>query len=212
MMKRINRTTLTLIAAAALSGCGGREQSDFSYGFAERYPLGQPRIERIDVAAANPSRQDEARVARLGRDFVRSGAKTIVIFVPQSGPGALSSGQWVKQELVANGVGVSRIQWDARDLPLGTVRIAYSTLALNQKWTCSNLHEDVQQYENQTAYLNREWANFGCAYQSNMKAQVDNPNDFVRPRPEGNMDAIRAADAVRRARTGAAPQAPAPTP
>lgn len=212
MMKSTNRMILTLMAAAALSSCGGREQSEFIYGFAERYPLSQPRIERIDVAAANPSRQDEARVARLGRDFVRSGAKTIVVFVPQSGPGALSSGQWVKQELVANGVSASRIHWDARELPLGTVRIAFSTPALNQKWACTNLHEDVQQYENQTAYLNREWINFGCAYQSNMKAQVDNPNDFVRPRPEGNVDAVRAADAVRRARTGAAQQAPAPTP
>jgi len=198
------RSVLLMAAIALLAGCAGVEQNGYSYASSDRYGLGAPRVERIDVNA-NPTPQDAVRIARIGREFARSGAEKIVIFVPQTGPGALSSGQWVKQELMANGVPARHIQWDARPLPTGIVRIAFSARAARGKSDCTNLGEDLQQFENQTSYLNRETVNFGCSYYANIFAQADNPNDFIRPRIEGAMDPIRAANAVRQRRTATPP-------
>ena len=201
------RSFSLMAAIALLAGCAGVEQNGYSYAYSDRYGLGAPRVERIDVNA-NPTPQDTARIARISRDFVRSGAERIVIFVPQTGAGALSSGQWVKQELMANGVAARHIQWDARPLPAGIVRIAFSARMVRGRSDCSNLGEDLQQFENQTSYLNRETVNFGCSYNANLLAQADNPNDFIHPRIEGAMDPIRAANAVRQRRNATAPTTP----
>lgn len=200
---------LALVAACGATGPGA--SPDFVYSYAERYPLSGAQVDRIDVAGFRPAAGDAARVARIARDFTRAGQGKIVIFVPQTGQSALASGQWVRQELIAQGVAPSRIQWDARDLPAGMVRVAYAGTGRAAQWDCTNLTEDVQQREAQTSWLNRETVNFGCAYQSNLRAQADNPRDFVMPRPEGPSDPVHAANAVRRLRNapagGAAPGA-----
>lgn len=200
-------------AFAALGGCAARgpgASPDFVYSYLDRYPLAGTAVDRIDVSAFRPSAGDNAQIARLARDFKRAGQGKIVIFVPQSGNAALASGNWVKQELVAQGVSPNRIQWDARALPANTVRVAFAGAGAPARWDCTNLNEDVQQREDETSWLNREPVNFGCAYQSNVRAQVEDPRDFARPRPEGMTDPVRAANAVRRLRTtGAAAAAPA---
>lgn len=207
MDKRIGVALVCLLIGFGMSACAGRmstRDADFKYAFEDRYPISRPRIERIDVSGSQPTPQDIERIASFGRSFVRSGTGKIVIFVPETGAGALASGQWVKRELIANGVSATRIQWDARSLPAGLVRVAFSTQTPAGGWSCTNLNEDVQQREDQESYLNRELVNFGCAYQSNMLAQADDPHDFIRPRPEGAADATRLANAVkqRRAQSG----------
>lgn len=201
------RLSALICVATALAACAGREQGGFDYAYADRYALDQARVERFDVGS-RPTPQGAERIARIGHSFVRSGSGKIVIFVPQTGTGALSSGQWVKQELIAAGVAARHIQWDTRPLPIGTIRVAFSTRGADGQLRCTNLGEDVQQFENQTSYLNRETRNFGCAYNANLHAQADNPNDFIRPRQESVMDPVRAANAVRQRRTGSETAAP----
>lgn len=209
MNLRILTCPLMLAMLFAIGGCaatGPGAGPDFVYAYSERYPLMGANVDRVDVSAFRPQVGDAARVRRIAGDFVRNGQNKIVIFVPQSGPGAMSSGNWVKQELVAQGVPPGRIQWDSRPLPDGIVRIAYAGQGGATRWDCTNLYEDVQQRADETSWLNREIVNFGCAYQSNMRAQVENPRDFVRPRPEGPMDPVHAANAVRQLRNGTAAQ------
>jgi len=38
--------------------------------------------------------------------------------------------------------------------------------------------------QEQELFENKSYYNFGCAYQRNMAAMVDNPADLVQPRPE----------------------------
>ena len=196
-----------------IAGCAERTSlaNSVPYSFEDRYPLSaRAQIQRADVSAFTPTLSDTQRVAAMASEFRRSGNGKMVIFVPQSGAAALSSGNWVKQELVAQGVSPNAIQWDARPLPAGTVRLAFSTRAAQGFEPCSNLGEDIQQFENSTSYLNRETVNFGCAYQSNMRRQADNPNDFLRPRPEGYMDPVRTVRAIRDHRAGPSAQQATP--
>lgn len=214
-MKRPQRRIafLMYLPLLLIAGCAERSINayDAPYSFEDRYPLtAQTQIKRADVSAFTPTLSDTQRVAAMASDFRRSGNGKIVIFVPQSGTAALSSGNWVKQELVAQGVSPNAIQWDARPLPAGIVRLAFSTRAAQGFEPCSNQGEDIQQFENNTSYLNRETVNFGCAYQSNMRRQADNPNDFIRPRPEGYMDPVRTVRAIRDHRSGPAAQQATP--
>jgi pilus biogenesis lipoprotein CpaD len=203
MKKTANSIILIGLCIPLLAACasGPGASPDFVYSFTDRYPLSSPSVSRIDVAASRPRYGDEQRVRNMAVQFLRSGQGKIVIFVPQEGAGALSSGNWVKQELIAQGVPNSRIQWDTRPMAPGLVRLAYAGGVSRAVWSCTNLNEDVQQRADETAHLNRETINFGCAFQSNLRAQADNPNDFVHPRAESPTDPVRAANAVRRLRT-----------
>lgn len=201
-----------LLAACAAEGPGA--DKDFVYSYMDRYPLTSKAATRIDVSAGRPGSGETQLIQMFGRRFLQSGQGKIVIFVPQSGPAALSSGNWVKDALLMAGVPASRITWDARAMPPdaramppGIVRVAFADRGGQTPWNCTNLNEDVQQRADQTSYLNRELVNFGCAFQSNVRAQVENPGDFVQPRPETGIEPVRAANSVRQLRS----KQPSPT-
>jgi pilus assembly protein CpaD len=49
---------------------------------------------------------------------------------------------------------------------------------------------------------NRQYYNFGCAYQRNMAAMVENPSDLVQPRPETPPYTIRRSEGFEKYRKG----------
>jgi pilus biogenesis lipoprotein CpaD len=214
MVKRVAQFLLVAGSMLTLGACADRATylETMPPSVEQRYPLtASAQARRVDVRAFTPSSSDRQRLAQASVDYLRHGSGNIVIFVPQSGQGALSSGNWVKQELIAQGIAPHKIQWDARDMPQGLVRVAFSSRGRGIGQACTNLNEDVQQFEDGTSYLNRETVNFGCAYQSNMRLQADNPQDFLRPRPEGGMDPVRTVRAIRDHRTGTNNQPPPPS-
>ena len=63
------------------------------------------------------------------------------------------------------------------------------------------LAEDLASGSSLEGWQNEPYANFGCATQAVLAAQVDDPRDFVQPRALGPSDAVmrmRAIDAVRK--------------
>lgn len=201
-MKNARALILPLTAGLTLlllAGCG-KGEPDFKYAVSDRFPLMPSMVDRADVALMRPSPGDVARIQRLAQAYRRSGQGKIVIFLPSEARAISPSALWVRQELVAQGVGPHHIQWDIRPLPQGIVRVAFLSNS-GRIAHCTNMHEDVQQREGQTSWLNREIYNFGCAYQSNITAQLDNRGDLLQPRAEGPMDPVRVAETVRRRRT-----------
>ncbi|MEQ8736971.1 MAG: CpaD family pilus assembly lipoprotein, partial [Hoeflea sp.] len=43
---------------------------------------------------------------------------------------------------------------------------------------------------------NKHWANFGCAYQNNLAAQIANPGDLIAPRGMSPIDAERRSQVI----------------
>jgi pilus assembly protein CpaD len=67
---------------------------------------------------------------------------------------------------------------------LATIRLSYPRIAAIAG-PCGLWPEDLgPSLEDKSYSQNREYYNFGCAYQRNMAAMVDNPSDLVQPRPE----------------------------
>ena len=51
-------------------------------------------------------------------------------------------------------------------------------------------------------FENTSYYNFGCAYQRNMAAMIDNPSDLVQPRPETPAYTIRRTEGFEKYRQG----------
>ena len=55
---------------------------------------------------------------------------------------------------------------------------------------------------NKNYYENKQYYNFGCAYQRNMAAMVDNPSDLAQPRAETPPYTARRSEAFEKYRKG----------
>lgn len=91
--------------------------------------------------------------------------------------------------LLAEGVPVNKVTattYDAGDLAaLAPIRLSYTKM-LAHAGPCGLWPEDLTRHAD-----NRHYANFGCAYQRNMAAQIANPADLLGPRPPSEINAER---------------------
>lgn len=71
------------------------------------------------------------------------------------------------------------------------IRIYYSAIRADVAGECGRWPADLLD-TNQ----NRHWANFGCAYQNNLAAQIANPNDLLGPRKQTTIDAENRSNAI----------------
>src|SRR5207245_9012366 len=67
---------------------------------------------------------------------------------------------------------------------MAAIRLSYPKITA-EAGPCGLWPEDIGPSIKNKSYLeNKQYYNFGCAYQRNMAAMVDNPADLVQPRPE----------------------------
>ena len=82
------------------------------------------------------------------------------------------------------------------------IRLSYPKLKATVG-PCGLWPEDLgPSIKNPSYYENKEYYNFGCAYQRNMAAMVDNPSDLVQPRPETPAYTMRRDAAFEKYRKG----------
>ena len=68
---------------------------------------------------------------------------------------------------------------------------------------CGLWPEDLGPSIKDTGYFdNKSYYNFGCAYQRNMAAMIDNPSDLVQPRPETPAYTMRRTEGFEKYRKG----------
>ena len=76
-----------------------------------------------------------------------------------------------------------------------TIRVNYPRI-MADAGPCGTWPEDLgPSIKNKGYEENRQYYNFGCAYQRNMAAMVENPADFAQPRPETPPYAARRSEA-----------------
>jgi pilus assembly protein CpaD len=91
---------------------------------------------------------------------------------------------------------------DPRQLP--TIRLNYPKISA-VAGPCGLWPEDLGPSVKDKSYFeNKPYYNFGCAYQRNMAAMVDNPSDLVQPRAETPAYTIRRTEAFEKYRKGTA--------
>jgi pilus assembly protein CpaD len=145
----------------------------------------------VGHARGGLSAAQRADVIGLARTWVSEGTGAIMVDVPANTSNARAAESAVHEAralLEASGVprdGIKLRHYTPDDpRTLATVRLTYPRMAA-VAGPCGTWPEDLgPSIKDPNYFENKSYYNFGCAYQRNMAAMVDNPADLVQPRPE----------------------------
>ena len=179
-----------------------------------RHPIAIQEADRSVVifvghARGGLSASQRADIMGLAQTWVREGTGAIVADVPVDTPNARAAAdsfREVQALLAASGVpsrGITLRHYHPEDpRTLATIRLSYPRIAA-VAGPCGLWPEDLGPSIKDKGYFdNKSYYNFGCAYQRNMAAMVDNPADLVQPRPETPAYTARRTAAFEKYRKG----------
>ena len=205
---------VTLGACTETTGSVVTQEAPIPEDYRLRHPIAVHETERSIAVFVGHSRgglsgTQRADVAGLARTWVTEGTGAVVIDVPVNTPNARaaeSAFREAKALLEAGGVPPGGIKTrhytpdDPRTLP--TLRLSYPRMAA-VAGPCGLWPADLGPSIKDPGYNeNRSYHNFGCAYQRNMAAMVENPSDLVQPRPETPAYTIRRSEGFEKYRKG----------
>jgi pilus assembly protein CpaD len=153
--------------------------------------------------------EQRSDVMGLAQSWAHEGTGAINADLPVDTPNARPAADAMReiQSLLAaagvppNGVVVRRYHpEDPRHMP--AIRLSYPRISATAG-PCGLWPEDLGPSIKNKGYIdNKSYYNFGCAYQRNMAAMVDNPADLVQPRPETPPYAPRRDEAFEKYKKG----------
>ena len=182
--------------------------------YRQRHPIVVEETNRsvvifVGQARGGLSASQRADVIGLAETWLREGTGAIVVDVPTDTPNAAAATDAFRevQSLVAaagvppRGIVVHRYHPE-NPRQLATLRLNYPKISA-VAGPCGLWPEDLGPSIKDKSYLeNKQYYNFGCAYQRNMAAMVDNPSDFVQPRSETPAYTTRRTEAFEKYRKG----------
>jgi pilus assembly protein CpaD len=163
----------------------------------------------VGHARGGLSASQRADVMGLAQIWVREGTGAIVADVPVDTPNAraaASSFREIRALLAAGGVpprGIALRHYHPDDLgTVAPIRLSYPRIAA-VAGPCGQWPEDLGPSILDNGYSeNKPYYNFGCAYQRNMAAMIDNPSDVVQPRSETPAYTARRTEGFEKYRRG----------
>jgi pilus assembly protein CpaD len=217
--KRALRLAGALVGlAVALCACTHTDEvvatASVPNDYRQRHPIAIQEAERsvvifIGHARGGLSASQRADVVGLAELWLAEGTGVIVADVPVGTPNARAAADAFREAhalLSAAGVpprGVTVRHYHPDDpRQLATVRLNYPKISA-VAGPCGLWPEDIGPSINNKSYFeNKPYYNFGCAYQRNMAAMIDNPSDLVQPRPETPAYLVRRTQGFEKYRKG----------
>jgi pilus assembly protein CpaD len=217
--KRTLRLAGALVGlAVALGACTHTDEvvatASVPSDYRQRHPIAIQEAERsvvifIGHARGGLSASQRADVMGLAELWLAEGTGVIVADVPVGTPNARAAADAFREAhalLSAAGVpprGVTVRHYHPDDpRQLATVRLNYPKISA-VAGPCGLWPEDIGPSINNKSYFeNKPYYNFGCAYQRNMAAMIDNPSDLVQPRPETPAYLVRRTQGFEKYRKG----------
>jgi pilus assembly protein CpaD len=206
----LSATAALLGLAALVSGCANPDRTttgSLPDDYRTRHPIvvseGEKSID-IPIAAGGSGliRGQSEVIAGFAAEYMRSSSGIIQIIIPQgsanSGAAAAAAGD-IRRLLVRMGVPKARIL-QGRFAPshfedAAPIRLTYRAISAHTG-PCGEWPEDMTL----NTIENKNYYNFGCASQSNLAAQIANPNDLLGPRQMTPADAEQRGQAMKRYR------------
>jgi pilus assembly protein CpaD len=161
-----------------------------------RHPIAVQEADRSIVVFVGRGRgglsaTQRADVMGLAQSWLREGTGVISVDVPVHTPNARAaedSMREIRSAFAAAGVpprAVNVRQYRPEDpRHMAAIRLNYPRISA-VAGPCGLWPDDLGPSINNRGYFdNKPYYNFGCSYQRNMAAMVDNPSDLVQPRPE----------------------------
>ncbi|HEV7637217.1 MAG TPA: CpaD family pilus assembly protein [Bradyrhizobium sp.] len=216
--QRALRTAGALVGLAiALGACRHTEEAvtaDVPADYRLRHPIAIQEADRSVVvfvghARGGLSASQRADVFGLAQNWLHEGTGAISADVPVDTPNARAAADSFReiQALLASagvppgGIVVRRYRPD--DIrTLATIRLSYPKISAIAG-PCGVWPEDLgPSIRNKSYFENKPYYNFGCAYQRNMAAMVDNPSDLEQPASETPAYTVRRTTSFEKYRKG----------
>ncbi len=179
-----------------------------------RHPIAIQEADRSVVifvgrARGGLSAEQRADVMGMAKSRLHEGTGAIVADVPVGTPNARTAADAFREVhalLSAAGVpprGIVVRHYHPDDpRQLAALRLNYPKISA-VAGPCGLWPEDLGPSVNDPGYFeNKSYYNFGCAYQRNMAAMVDNPSDLVQPRTETPAYTMRRTEGFEKYRKG----------
>jgi pilus assembly protein CpaD len=217
---RFLRTAGALIGlAVALSGCmHAAEEVATTASIPEDYRLRHPiAIEEatksivvfVGHGRGGLSAEQRADVIGLAQTWLHEATGAIDADVPVGTPNARMAADSMREIhalLAAAGVpprGIVVRQYHPENPHhMAAIRLSYPKISA-EAGPCGLWPEDIGPSVKNKGYLeNKQYYNFGCAYQRNMAAMIDNPSDLVQARAETPSYTMRRSEAFEKYRKG----------
>ncbi len=204
--------------AVALGGCTHTEAvvatASVPGDYRLRHPIAIQEADRsvvlfIGHARGGLSAAQRADIMGLAQIWLQEGTGAIRADVPTGTPNARAAADSLREIqslLAAAGVpprGLAVRRYHPEDpRQMATIRLNYPKISA-VAGPCGLWPEDIgSSFKNKSYLENKQYYNFGCAYQRNMAAMVDNPADLVQPRAETPAYTTRRTTAFEKYRKG----------
>jgi pilus assembly protein CpaD len=203
--------------AVVLGACTHTEQAvtaSIPNDYRQRHPIAIQEADQSIVifvghARGGLSAPQRADVMGLAQTWLREGTGAIKADVPVDTPNARAAADSIReiQALLASAGVPPRgfvVHHYHPDDPrqMATIRLNYPKISA-VAGPCGLWPEDLgPSIKNKGYFENKSYYNFGCAYQRNMAVMIDNPADFVQPRPETPAYTIRRTEGFEKYRKG----------
>ena len=179
-----------------------------------RHPIAIQEADRSVVifvgrARGGLSAEQRADVMGLAQTWLHEGTGAIVADVPTGTPNARAAESAFREAqamlsaagVPPNGVTVHHYHPD-NPRQLATVRLSYPRISATAG-PCGLWPEDLGPSIKDRGYIeNKPYYNFGCAFQRNMAAMVEQPSDLLQPRPETPAYTARRTEGFEKYRKG----------
>ncbi|MGB3416749.1 MAG: CpaD family pilus assembly protein [Mesorhizobium sp.] len=196
---------LAALAIGLLAGCANRDSVTVG-SVPDDYRTNHPIViseknETLDLPVAASARgiTQSQRVTLLGflDGYDKGAAPTLTILAPSGSANeaaAAAAARDFASVATRNGVHSSRIamasyQADPTEVS-APIRVSYARLRAHTD-KCGRWPEDIADTTE-----NKHYANFGCAYQNNLAAQMANPADLLGPRKQSSIDAANRSRVI----------------
>jgi pilus assembly protein CpaD len=152
---------------------------------------------------------DRADVMGLAQTWLHEATGPISADLPVDTPNAAAAAdafREIQSLLTAGGVpprGIVVRRYRPNDpRQMATIRLTYPKISA-VAGPCGLWPEDLGPSVKDKSYLqNKDYYNFGCAYQRNMASMIDNPSDLAQPRAETPAYTARRSEAFEKYRKG----------
>jgi pilus assembly protein CpaD len=203
--------------AVALGACTHTDEvltASVPNDYRQRHPIAIQEADQSIVIFVGRARgglsvSQRADVMGLAQTWLREATGAIYIDLPVDTPNARTAAdafREIRATLAAAGVpprGIVVRHYHPEDpRQMAAIRLNYPKISAIAG-PCGLWPEDLgPSIKNKSYFENKSYYNFGCAYQRNMAAMVDNPSDLVQPRPETPAYTTRRTLAFERYRKG----------
>ncbi len=183
--------------------------------YRQRHPIAvqeanQSIVIFIGHARGGLSAPQRADVMGLAQTWLHEATGPIMADVPVDTPNARAAADSIREIhalLAAAGIPprglIVRHYHPDDERQMATIRLSYPRIKA-VAGPCGIWPDDLgPSIKNRGYYDNKQYYNFGCAYQRNMAAMIDNPSDLEQPRPETPPYTARRSEAFEKYRKGA---------